>query len=149
MTGAAGVVASGILVAVALLHAYWAAGGLWGSAVVLPEVEGGSRAFTPPPLATLSVAAALISAASILLGRLGLWGDFLPAYLFRWGAWGVALIFLLRAVGDFRFFGFLKRVRGTGFAVGRPRLLAAVLAPGARGDARGPRLATNVRRGAF
>lgn len=84
--------------------------------MVLPEVEDGSRVFTPPPLATLLVAAALISAAAILLGRLGLWGSSLPAYPFAWGAWGVALAFFLRAVGDFKFFGFLKRVRGTRFA---------------------------------
>ena len=39
----------------------------------------------------------------------------LPA-LFQVGAWGVALVFLLRAIGNLRTFGFFKVVKGTAFA---------------------------------
>ncbi len=116
MIGALGVFASVLLLAIAALHAYWAAGGRWGFSAALPEAKDGSRMFTPPPFATLLIAVALVSAALILLGRLDLWGNSLPAHLFYWSAWAVALAFLLRTVGDFKFFGFLEKVRGTRFA---------------------------------
>lgn len=125
MIGALGVLASGILLAIALLHVYWVAGGRWGVAVSLPEeFAGGGQAFTPPPVATLGVAVALVLAVLVLLGRLGLWGGFLPAHLFSWGAWGVALAFVLRSVGDFKYFGLLKKVRGTRFARWDDRLFS-------------------------
>lgn len=111
-----GILASVILAAAGALHVYWAAGGRLGVSAVLPEATPGGRAFVPSPLVTGLVAAALFAAALVLLGRLGLWGSPLPGWTFHWGSWGLAAVLFLRAVGDFRYFGFLKKAADTRFA---------------------------------
>lgn len=39
-----------------------------------------------------------------------------PAWVPRAGSWAIAIVFALRAVGDFRYVGFFKRARDTVFA---------------------------------
>jgi hypothetical protein len=91
----AGVVAAGALLALAALHAYWAAGGAWG----LREALGGRD---PQPLRTLPgrmltalVGLALLTGAAVLLGRVQVWGD--GGRVLHWGAWVVAGALLLGA----------------------------------------------------
>jgi len=111
---------SGILLAVvfavlSLFHVYWALGGRFGSGVTVPVV-GGVRTFNPSPLGTILVATALLVAMLTILGHLGLLGDAIPGWVFRWSTCGIALVFFLRAVGDFRLVGFFKRASDTPFA---------------------------------
>lgn len=110
----------GILVAVtfgvlSLFHLYWALGGRFGSGATVPTV-GGERAFNPSPLGTALVAIALLLAMLTILGQLSLLGTAIPRWVFRWGTCGIALIFFLRAVGEFRLVGFFKRASDTPFA---------------------------------
>lgn len=104
-----------ILFALSALHVFWAAGGQWGSRVVVPEV-GGRPAFTPSIGTTLAVAAALLLATLVVLVRVDLWVAPPLRGLCAWGTWGLGGLFLARAVGDFRQCGLFKRVRGTTFA---------------------------------
>ena len=92
-----------ILASLSLLHAYWALGGRWGVDVTIPVVEG-RRAFTPGPLATWAVCGLLALAVVLVVSRS------------RTGVWGLAVVFLLRAIGDFRMVGFFKSIRDTDFA---------------------------------
>lgn len=115
MTLPIGLATAAVLFLLSLLHVYWAAGGSRGSVIVLPEKDG-APLFRPGPGATLVVAALLAGAGLILLARLGLWGAGLAPALVRIGSWLVAAAFLGRAVGDFRWVGFFKRVRATPFA---------------------------------
>jgi hypothetical protein len=104
-----------ILASLSLLHAYWALGGRWGSAYTVPTING-RRSFDPSPLATWVVSGLLGLAVIIVIEESG-WiapGP-LPA-LFQVGAWGLGLVFLLRAVGNLRTFGFFKVIKGTPFA---------------------------------
>lgn len=110
----------GILLAVifailSLFHLYWAAGGRFGGSAVIPTV-GGESLFKPSPLATILVAAALCAAMLVVLGRLKMWGAFVPGWIFYSGTWVISLLFLLRAIGDFRYVGFFKSVTDTNFA---------------------------------
>ena len=68
------------------------------------------------PRALAAVAAALLLAATIVLGQAQVLRLDLPPGLLRLGTWGLAAAFAARAVGDFRFVGLFKRVRGTRFA---------------------------------
>jgi hypothetical protein len=104
-----------VLLALGLLHVYWAAGGHWGSDVTIPKHDG-QPLFQPPPAGTLLVATLLFSASLVVLGRLGLWGAALPRWPFVVGTWTLVVVFLGRVVGDFRWFGIFKRARGTAFA---------------------------------
>ena len=98
-----------------LLHVYWALGGRWGSAYTVPTING-RRSFDPSPLATWVVCALLGLALTLVMGKSGwITGGPLPM-LFDVGVWGLSLVFVLRAVGNLRTFGFFKVVKGTPFA---------------------------------
>lgn len=103
---------AGLLAAIALLHAYWAAGGRLSIGAAVPKV-GGIAAFRPSATATAAVAIALIVAALIVATA----GDLLhppgPAWAYVGAAIGLAIIFAARAVGDFGMVGFFK-TRGDG-----------------------------------
>ena len=124
MTPFLAVILASILASISALHFYWAAGGRWGSKVVVPTKPGnfkpsdqeGLPAFNPGLLATATVAVLLIVAALVPLGAVGLVDLPIPNALVRFGIWALAIVLLLRAIGDFRYVGFFKRVRGTRFA---------------------------------
>ena len=110
------VVLAVIFSALALLHMYWALGGRWGIGAALPTRDG-MPVFTPGPVVTILVAGVLAGFAAVaLLFRL----DQTPFSLLTpyAGLLGVAAggTLVLRAVGEFKYVGFFKRVRGTKFA---------------------------------
>ena len=104
-----------VLAALAALHFYWAIRGTAGGDAAVPELNG-SPLFRPGRISTLAVGLALLTAGLIVLERGGAGPAFLPPALARWGTGLVALVFLARAMGEFRYVGFFKRVRGTRFA---------------------------------
>lgn len=111
----AGAVALSILIGIGALHAYWAAGGTVGSKEAIP-MKDGLPLFRPTPLGTAFVALVLFAAAALIAAGIG----WIPAHGLerpvRVGDFLIATVFLLRAVGDLRYVGFFKRVRGTRFA---------------------------------
>lgn len=117
MAAALAIVLATTLAALAVLHGYWAAGGRWSFDAAVP-IDPGSGAFTfsPGPLATFAVALLLMVAALVALAAAGVLALPIPDSLVRLGIWALAVVFLLRAIGDFRYAGFFKRVRGTRFA---------------------------------
>jgi hypothetical protein len=106
---------TGILGGLSLLHAYWALGGRWASAYTVPTI-GGRRSIDPSPFATWIVCGLLGLAVAIVFGKLEWIGKGRLAVLFDIGIWGLAFVFALRAVGNFRTFGFFKVIKGTPFA---------------------------------
>ena len=81
------------LTILSVLHLYWVFGGTWGLAAALGRQE--IDVSTGLRIAAGAVAIALLIAAVGVLGRVGLWGDFLPWVLFSWGTWAlVAALFL-------------------------------------------------------
>lgn len=123
MTKISGILLATIFAVLSLFHLYWAAGGVFGKAVTVPSVRG-NRSFNPSPLATIIVAVALLIAMLIVIGQLGMLGETIPNWIFRWGSWGICIIFLLRAVGEFRLVGFFKQVTDTEFAYWDTRLFS-------------------------
>ena len=107
--------AAAVLFSLAALHVYWAGGGRWGNDVAIPK-RGAQPLFAPAPAATLIVAVLLLAAALVLLGRVGLWGSSIPHWIFVTGSWTLAVVFAARVVGDLRWVGLFKQVRGTPFA---------------------------------
>jgi hypothetical protein len=104
-----------LLVLIAAVHVYWALGGRAGKAASIPE-RNGAPVFRPGFLATLCVAMALLVAAAIVAIQAGLMlpGAFRPMVTILSVA--LALVFLGRALGDFRYVGFFKKVTGSSFA---------------------------------
>lgn len=104
-----------VLSILALWHVYWAFGGRVGKAAAIPEFNG-APTIAPSQAGTLAVAMALVVAASLIGAVGGLVTVAWPSDVLVWCARALACLFLLRAIGDFRFLGFFKRVRGTRFA---------------------------------
>ena len=119
----AGLLLAFIFAILAFLHIYWAAGGSFGSGVTVPVVNS-KPIFAPSIAATLLVAAALFMAMLVVLGQLGVWGSWLPKWIFGFGTWAICLLFFIRAIGDFKLIGFFKRIHDTGFAWWDTRLFS-------------------------
>jgi hypothetical protein len=81
--------------------------------------------FRPRRTSTLLVAALLVASALLLLAGAGVVALPLPSPWLEAACWLVALIFAARAVGDFRYVGFFKRVRDSRFG----RLDSALYSP--------------------
>ena len=108
-----------VLLAISAIHFYWIAGGRWGLANALPE-QNGTKTMKPGPISTLSVAIIFGAMGFFYLYKIGqfpLADSVVPGWLNRYGLWLLAGIFLLRAIGDFRYVGFFKRIRNSRFAV--------------------------------
>ena len=107
-----------ILVVVTGIHIYWGLGGNLGLQAAVPE-RNGTTIMRPGRIATLLVSIIFGCMALFYLYKIG-WlstaNAFIPSWLNHYGLWVLAGIFLLRAIGDFRYVGFFKRVRNSRFA---------------------------------
>lgn len=110
------VISALLLIGISGLHVYWAFGGTWGSSGVIPETKAQQPAFVPGKAGTLAVAFLLIAASALLLMEAGIIKAFSGFFVVTWGCWVCAIVFGLRAIGDFRYVGLTKRLRGTRFA---------------------------------
>jgi len=104
-----------VLLSLAAIHVYWAIRGR-GTTAGVPSRRDGTPVFRPGRVSTLGVALALGIAAFLVAGRAQLIDVNLLPVVLHVGVWGVALAFALRTVGEFRYVGLFKRVRGTPFA---------------------------------
>lgn len=105
---------TGILLALSVLHIYWALGGTWWKENVLPTVEH-TKAFTPGVGMTMVVAIGLLVFALV---HCSVW--FASAWVYPWvmqsALLAIGCIFVLRAIGERNLMGFFKKVRHTKFA---------------------------------
>jgi hypothetical protein len=108
-------VLTGAFLLLALVHVYWALGGRIAWLAAIPEVKA-RPAFVPSPAVTFAVAVALLLCAGLVSATGGLLPIPVAPFLLTPLGFGLALLLLARAVGDFHLVGFFKRVRGTRFA---------------------------------
>lgn len=110
---------AGSLIAVfaglSLIHIYWLVGGRVGQLVAIPEMDG-KLVFQPSPVATLVVAIGLALCALLIAATAGVLTLPLSQTVLTWLTRTLAIVLLLRAIGDFRLVGFFKRIRDTRFA---------------------------------
>lgn len=81
----------------------------------VPSVDG-KPLFTPSRAATLAVAIVLLLFAALMAAAGGLVNTGLSARLLTGLCYALAAGLLLRAIGDFKYLGLFKRVRGSRFA---------------------------------
>ena len=100
----------------ALLHIYWALGGKLDTRKMIPVVNG-KPVFTPGAFGAFVVAMVLacFAAVALALGFCDIVAvDYQPYVKFP--GFAVGGVLFLRAIGEFRYVGFFKRVRGSDFA---------------------------------
>jgi hypothetical protein len=113
----AALIASAVLALIGAVHFYWAAGGPVGRDAAVPSRDG-VPVIAPGPVGTALVGVALFAMSALVAAAGSLFEAPVPAPLLRTGSGAVALVFLARAIGDFRYVGFSKRVHGSPFARG-------------------------------
>ncbi|MEK4933182.1 MULTISPECIES: DUF3995 domain-containing protein [Bacillus] len=104
-----------ILFLVSFLHVYWAFGGKWATNSVIPT-KAGEKAFTPGTGMTLFIALLLSMAAMILLQQANIVHFALPNVFVQMGSWVCIVVFFIRVIGGFHYFGIFKRKKDTQFA---------------------------------
>ena len=99
-----------------ILHFYWAVGGRVWYDDVLPTNSSGLNKMNPGT-AGFVIAFGLLFFALLTLGNLGLFDKHFKRKYFRFSALIITIIFFLRAMGDFKLFGFFKTISRTKFGV--------------------------------
>ncbi|WP_109674300.1 DUF3995 domain-containing protein [Dyadobacter jejuensis] len=97
------------------IHFHWVFGGTFGYAASLPTTETGERVLNPKKIDSALVGTALISFGIFywLEGGLSVLG--LPTWVSRNVGWIIPWVFLMRAIGDFKYVGLFKKVKHTDF----------------------------------
>lgn len=101
MVGIASVIAVGLLLAAAAVHAYWATGGVWPAAsgrALAQAVVGPTQEKMPSPSACAAVAILLTAAAAIVLARAELVSLPGPEWIVPVGTWVVVGALAARGV---------------------------------------------------
>ncbi len=107
----------GLIALILLLHVYWALGGQRLLPSTIPSDPSTGKT-TPEPgrLGATLVALVLLHALFTLGVATQLWPSPWSLTVTRYSLWIWTGIFLVRVIGDFRWLGAFKRVRGTAFA---------------------------------
>jgi Protein of unknown function (DUF3995) len=105
-----------ILLIISLLHFYWGVDGRWGIAQSLPTNEQGETVLKPDAVACFVVAIGLMCMSVYVFGFSKMINLPLPNLVSKYGIWVIAFIFLARAIGDFKYAGFSKKIKTTRFA---------------------------------
>jgi hypothetical protein len=104
-----------ILIGLGLIHFNWVIGGKFGFSESLPTKESGERVLNPKKIDSAIVGIGLTIFGIFYILKSGLMEYNIPAWIMKYGSWIIPIIFLLRAIGEFRYFGFFKSIKKTEF----------------------------------
>jgi len=105
-----------IFFSLACLHIYWGLGGRWGADAAVPATEHNEKLIKPKMRECFTVALWLLIFAFFVLIRAGIIRLHLPVVLSNFGLWIIAILFIIRAIGEFKYVGFFKKIKSTRFA---------------------------------
>ncbi|UZJ63323.1 DUF3995 domain-containing protein [Sphingobacterium sp. KU25419] len=99
-----------------MMHLYWVCNGQVGIAATIPTKLNGKRVFTPSRFGTFVVATGLFvfAVTNMIFG--GMIESPVGLSYVSYAMWGIAGIFLIRFIGDFKYVGITKRFRQSVFA---------------------------------
>ena len=109
------IVLSLIYITLGILHFSWAMGSSFAFESELPTDENGKKVLNPGKFDCFIVGLGLIAFGLFYALKAGLLVYRLPEGLMNILGWIIPIIFLLRALGEFKYVGFFKRVQGTNF----------------------------------
>ncbi len=111
-----------IFLLLSLLHFSWGFGGSWGFEDAIPKNEEGKKMLNPKKKDSIVVGLGLLIFGVFYLIKVDVIEFRLPQVIITIAGWIIPSIFLLRAIGDFRYIGFTKKIRSTTFAKKDSRL---------------------------
>ncbi|BDD03899.1 DUF3995 domain-containing protein [Aureibacter tunicatorum] len=109
------IILSAIFIGLGLIHFNWLIGGKFGFEESLPTKENGERVLNPKKIDSAIVGIGLTAFGIFYLLKSELIEFNLPEWIIKYGNWVIPIIFLLRAVGEFKYVGFFKTVKNTKF----------------------------------
>lgn len=112
-----------IFVVLSGFHFYWLFGGEWGVEKVIPTKNEDTAPPGIPKVATLIVAIGLATIGILYLIKSNVILVDLPEW-FNYAFWIIPIIFTLRAIGDFKYVGFFKKIKNTKFAEADTRIFS-------------------------
>ena len=115
MNNVLAVVVCTALVVLGLWHFYMAFAGSPGERAAVPSLDG-RPLFVPTTKSTVAVGVVLVLFAGLVAATSEILSLGLPRPLLSWLSYALALGLLARAVGEFKYVGFFKEVRGSRFA---------------------------------
>ena len=115
MTRFISIILSFIFLLLSIIHVYWALGGRKGKENAIPTKDNNTKVFSPGIFSTLIAALGLCAFGVFILIKVKLLNIPIPLLLDKYGLWIIAIIFLLRAIGNFKYVGFFKKIRHTKF----------------------------------
>lgn len=98
-----------------MIHFHWAFGGKYGFEHTLPTNEQGKRMLNPRKIDSAIVGLGLVAFGLFYFFQTGLIAVALPGWIIKYVGWIIPSIFLLRAIGDFKYVGFFKKIKQTSF----------------------------------
>jgi hypothetical protein len=105
-----------VFISIAIIHFSWVLGGKYGLDSALPSKENGERVFNPKRIDTAIVGFGLTAFAFFYLIKSGFIDFQIPGWLMNSGGWLISGIFMLRAMGDFKYVGLFRKINDTKFA---------------------------------
>ncbi|WP_308990526.1 DUF3995 domain-containing protein [Mariniflexile litorale] len=98
-----------------IIHFNWLMGGEFGFSESLPTKENGERVLNPKKIDSAIVGIGLIAFGIFYLLKSGFIDYNSPEWIMKYGSWIIPIIFLLRAIGEFKYVGFFKSIKKTDF----------------------------------
>ncbi len=113
-----GILSGLILIVISIFHVYWAFGGRYAVDAVIPTQTNKKSVLNAPPFLTFLVAVFVMLIAITYLHEANFYDfQFLPEFIKEYGLTIFASIFFIRAVGDFKYVGFFKKIKSTKFGI--------------------------------
>lgn len=97
------------------IHFYWGVGGRWGSQTIFPTKDDNKKPKMPGIIPTFIVALGLLAIGLFILQKAKFFNFPIPSRLDKYGLWIIASIFIVRAIGEFNYVGFFKKIKHTKF----------------------------------
>jgi hypothetical protein len=104
-----------IFIFLSAIHIYWGFDGKSGSSASIPTTSNNKPVIKPGAIDCFVVAIALLCFSIFVLIKAGVILFALPNWLLNYGLWAITAIFLLRAIGEFKYVGFFKKIKTTQF----------------------------------
>jgi small-conductance mechanosensitive channel len=113
-----------IFTTIAVFHFYWFLGGMWGLKNVIPTKSNQLTSLKIPKFATLLVAIVFLGFAAVYLEKSQIVTLNSFNSITNYTGWFIAIIFIFRAIGDFKCLGFFKKINHSDFAKSDTKLFS-------------------------
>ena len=99
-----------------VIHFFWGLGGKWGANAAIPTNGNNEKVMNPKLFECFVVAFGMLGLGLFILIKSNILSFNLPNWLMKYGLWAVSIIFILRAIGEFKYVGFFKKIKSTQFS---------------------------------